>query len=113
MTCEVLAIDEGFSFADSAIEPSASDTCQYVELDSFGDIQIELSVTNPGPQTETLRIYYALRGPEGVRFAESSGSVDLVAAGEAVRLSEDTVTSPPEWVPADSITCNVLGIEAS
>ena len=112
VSCEVLGVDEGFS-SGSTTEPSASDACQVVEIDSFGDIQIELSVVSPFPETENLRIHYALRGPEGVRFGESSASVDLVAAGEAVRVSEDTVTSPPDWAPVDAITCSVLAVEAS
>ena len=112
VSCEVLAVDEGFSFG-SATDPAASDACQFVEIDSFGDIQIELSVSSPFSETENLRIHYALRGPEGVRFGESSESVDLVAPGEAVRVSVDTVTSPPDWAPGDSITCSVLALEAS
>ena len=112
LTCEVLAVEEGYGDESPAV-PSASDTCQFVEVDSYGDVQIELSVINPFPQTENLSVSYALRGPEGVRFDESSTSVDLVAAGEAVRVSEDTLTSAPDWVPGDSITCSVLAVESS
>ena len=112
VTCQVLAVEEGFSFG-TPTPPSPSDACQFVEIDDFGDIQIELAVTSPFSETENLQIYYALRGPEGVRFDDSSASVDLVAAGEAVRLSEDTVTNPPDWVQPESITCSILAIEAS
>jgi hypothetical protein len=108
ISCEVLAIEEGFG---NVLElPGPADVCEFVEIDSFGDIQIELGFTSPFTTTEDVYVYYALRGPGGVRFADSLTTVDLVGGAEAVRLDEDTVTESPSWV-GDDVTCDILGFE--
>jgi hypothetical protein len=112
VACEVLAIDEGFGF-DDVLPPPASSTCEVDGIDDFGDIQITLATTSPFESTENLRIHYALRGDGGARFADSSTSVELVAPGESVRVAEDTVTEPADWVTPDEISCDILGVRAS
>jgi hypothetical protein len=110
ITCNVLAIDEGFG--DMPALPGPGDVCEFVEIDDFGDIQVELDVTSPFTTTEDIDIHYALRGPGDVRFADSFASVEFVGAGATIRVSEDTVTDPPSWVGTD-ITCGILGFEAN
>jgi hypothetical protein len=106
--CEVVSIEEGFGSPPTP--PASDDGCEFVELDSFGDIQIELDVGSPFPTTEDIYVLYALRGPDGVRFADSLVSVGALDAGERVVVSEDTFTEPPAWVGND-ITCSILGFE--
>lgn len=109
ITCAVLAIEEGFG---EVLEmPGPEDFCEFVEIDDFGDIQVELGVTSPFATTEDLVIEFALRGPDDIRFADSTAFVDLVGPGEVVRLDQDTVTPPPTWV-GDEISCGILGIAA-
>ena len=112
VACEVLEIDEGFGFDDVQPPPDSS-ACEVDGIDDFGDIQITLATTSPFDSTENLRIHYALRGDGGARFADSSTSVELVAPGESVRVSEDTVTEPADWVTPDEISCEILGVRAS
>ena len=109
ISCEVLAVEEGFG--DLPELPGPGDVCEFVEIDDFGDIQIEITATSPFTTTGDLFVHYALRGPGGVRFSDSSALVDLVGAGETIRVSEDTVTEPPSWV-GDEISCDILGFEA-
>ena len=112
VACEVLEIDEGFGF-DDVQPPPESSACEVDGIDDFGDIQITLSTTSPFESTENLRIHYALRGDGGVRFADSSTSVELVSSVESVRVAEDTVTEPADWVTPDEISCEILGVRAS
>jgi len=112
IACEVLEIDEGFGF-DDVLPPPDSSACEVDGIDDFGDIQITLATTSPFESTENLRIHYALRGDGGARFADSSASVELVAPGESVRIAEDTVTEPADWVTPGEVSCEILGVRAS
>ena len=112
VACEVLEIGEGFGF-DDVLPPPESSACEVDGIDDFGDVQITLTTTSPFESTENLRIHYALRGDGGARFADSSTSVELVAPGESVRVAEDTVTEPADWVTPGEISCDILGVRAS
>jgi hypothetical protein len=112
VTCQVLDIGEGFGFDDVEPAPESS-ACEVDSIDDFGDIQVTLVTTSPFETTEDLRIYYALRGGGGERFADSSTTVELVAPGESIRVAEDTITEPPSWVSPDQISCDILGVSAS
>jgi hypothetical protein len=112
VSCEVVDIEEGFG-ADTLEQSASPSGCEFVEVDSFDDIQVELTVTNPFPTTENLRIVYALRAGDGIRFADSMALVDLVASGETVRIDEDTFTEAPAWTTADDVRCEILGVEMS
>ena len=112
VACEVLEIGEGFGF-DDVLPPPDSSACEVEGIDDFGDIQITLATTSPFESTENLRIHYALRGDGGARFADSSTSVELVAPGESVRVAEDTVTEPADWVTPGEVSCEILGVRAS
>jgi hypothetical protein len=110
--CTVLEVAEGFG-RDDVTAPSDGDACEFVEVDSFDDIQVELTITSAFSETTNVQIYYALRGPDGVRFATDSGFVDLVAPGETVRSNEDSVTEVPSWMTADDVNCDIIGVVAT
>lgn len=110
--CAVLEIAEGFSFGD-VTQPGADDVCEFVSVDSFDDVQVQLTVTSPFSETTNIEIAYALRGPEGVRFTSDSAFVELVAAGETIRSNEDSATEVPDWMGPEDVTCDILGIEAT
>ena len=110
--CTVLDVAEGFSFGD-ATAPGAEDVCEFESVDSFDDIQVQLTATSPFTETTNIKITYALRGPGDVRFASDSAFVELVAAGETIRSNEDSVTEVPDWMLPDEVTCDILGIEAT
>lgn len=112
VACRVLAIEEGSSFREGSA-PSPSDTCTLVEVDDFGDIQIEMMVTSPLPDTATIRAHYALRGSDGQRFGTGSESVEFVASGETIRIPVDTLTDQPAWITDSEIVCEILLIEES
>ena len=108
--CAVLDIAEGFSFGDVAT-PGADDVCEFVSVDSFEDIQVQLTATSPFTETTNIKITYALRGPGDVRFASVSAFVEFVAAGETIRSNEDSGTEVPDWMLPEAVTCDILGIE--
>lgn len=111
VTCQILDISEGFGY-DDVRPPSESSSGDVAEIDGFGDIQVDLATTSPFESTETLEIYYALRGGDA-RFADSYASVEFVASGESVRVAEDTVTDVPAWTSEQELSCEVLGVRAS
>ena len=112
VSCDVLDIEEGFGGAPLE-QPAQPSGCEFVEVDSFDDIQVELTVTSPFLTTEDLRIVYSLRTDDGIRFGDSRGFADLVGPGETVRLDEDTFTEVPAWTTDDDVRCEILGIEIS
>lgn len=110
--CSILDIAEGFSFGDVR-EPGAADVCEFSSVDSFGDVQVELTVTSPFSDSTNIQITYALRGPGGVRFAADFAFIDVVGAGETIRSNEDSGTEVPDWMSPEDVTCDILGIEAT
>ena len=112
VSCDVLDIEEGLGGAPLE-QPAQPSGCEFVEVDSFDDIQVELTVTSPFPTTADLRIVYALRSDDGIRFGNSTRFVDLVGPGETVRIDEDTFTGVPAWTTGDDVRCEILGIEIS
>jgi hypothetical protein len=112
VTCQILGIEEGF-FSDDLVAPTEPFSCTFVEVDDFGDIQVDLIVTSPFGDTEDITIAYALRAPDGTRFADSRAFVDLVAPGETVRVAEDSLTDVPGWIDGGDVACDVLGVATS
>ena len=111
ISCQILDIGEGFSFGDSQA-PSDQDTCEFVEVDPYGDIQILVSITSPFDTTEDISITYGLYGPGQTRFEDSTTTIEVVGSGETVRSSVDTITDVPDWLDADQVTCAVLGVQS-
>lgn len=111
ITCRVLGIEEGFDIGGIQA-PTRQDKCDFVGVDDYGDIQIELTAVSPFDETTNIQLYYALRGAGQVRFYTSSDYVDLVAAGERVRTNTDTVEPLPDWVDEAEGSCSLLGIAA-
>lgn len=111
ITCAVLDIEEGFD--DELTPPGDEAACEFLEIDSADDIQIELTVENLFEETSDLLVAYALRGPDGVRFATGNDYEEVVAPGEVVRFAADTVTELPDWVDEEDFACEVLSIEAA
>ncbi|MEX2626945.1 MAG: hypothetical protein WD225_08655 [Ilumatobacteraceae bacterium] len=109
VSCEVLEVAEGFAFGE-AEAPADPTSCEFVEVDSFDDIQIELTVTSPFEDTTDVQATYALYA-DGVRFSSSVAIIELVAPGETVRSSQDTLTEPPAWSEPAALTCDVRAVE--
>jgi len=109
-TCEIRSVGEIDPFSDltRAAEPT---TCEYVETDEFGDIQLDITTTSPFDTTADLEIMYALRSSDGTRFSQATTFSDVVEPGETIQFAEDTLTGEPEWLDDGVILCDVLGIE--
>lgn len=90
---------------------TADAACAFLGLDFADDIQVDLTVSNPFEDTTDLAVTHALRGADGVRFESSTAFVDVVAAGESVRVEEDTVTDAPSWLGGSDLSCDVLDVE--
>lgn len=105
VTCEILAIED-FPFSEEP-EVVGEAACEVTGVDSFGDVQVDLAVTNPTDMAADLSIVYALRG-DGVRFQTGFTFIERVGAGEAIRSPEDSFTDAPDW--ARDLTCAVIDL---
>jgi len=94
-------------------EPTAvpDDGCRYLGVDSFGDMQVEMTATSPFDEMTDLAIDYALADGDGVRFATSFTSVEDVRPGETVQIPTDSLESLPGDVDESQIDCSILSIE--
>ena len=110
ITCRILEI-EPLSFGFNAFEPQPGDSCTFAEVDSFGDIQVQIDVVSPLDDTAELAIDYALRGPDGVRFADDVTFTDSVGAGQLWSGAADTLTEFPDWVNESTFSCEILSIQ--
>ncbi len=107
ITCRVLAIEEGTDIG--GYERAAdTDTCKVLGVDS-GKAKVDLAVTSPYKETTAVQVWFAMRGPGGVRFETGTEVVDLVAPGETFKVS-GTSRPIPAWVGGPSgVTCAVAG----
>jgi len=106
--CSVLAIEEGFDIGGTK-RASNVDTCEVVGTDSRNGPDVTVSITSPYADTTDVQVWWALRGPGGVRFDTGTNVVKLVRAGEALQFTESSKTGPPpEWAAGD-VTCDVVG----
>jgi len=110
ITCRILEI-EPLLFGFNAFEPQPGDSCTFAEVDSFGDIQVQIDVVSPLDDTAELAIDYALRGPDGVRFADDVTFTDSVGAGQLWSGAADTLTEFPDWVNESTFSCEILSIQ--
>ncbi|MEQ8840672.1 MAG: hypothetical protein RIB98_06800 [Acidimicrobiales bacterium] len=107
--CQVLEIESN-DFGDPDPGPASGDTCVVNGVDSFGDIQVVITVANPFDETTDLSIDYALRDADGARRKTLFTTADVVAPGESVRVDADTVTDPIPGTDTDTLTCDILAI---
>ena len=110
ITCEFLGLDP-FSFGEEPIRPQSGDSCRFLEVDSFGDIQIEVDVASPFDSGVKVAIDFAIRGPGGVRFGDGVGYASLTGADGRITERVDTYTNLPDWVNEASFSCEILAIE--
>ena len=110
VSCEVTAI-EPLNPVETSAPPGPNDTCTFVVIDSFGDIQIEVALSNPFGSGARVFVDYALTS-SGIRFAdgETFGENGFNGAGQ-VLIAQDTLTEPPAWVADGAITCEILAIQ--
>ena len=109
LRCEVLEIEPQV-FGDPPVVPPGSE-CAFVELDSFDDIQVELTVTSPFRSRTDLGVTYALRGADGVRFDTSTTFIEAVDAGETIRTADDAFTPFPDWVSEADFSCEIVAVD--
>lgn len=107
--CSVLAIED-FSFGEPDRVPGEGDSCVVDGVDSFGDVQATITVANPFAETADLAMDVALRDGTGVRWATPFTIADVVAPGESVRVSVDTLTDPAPWFDLNEATCEILTV---
>lgn len=106
--CSVLGVEEGTDIGGYA-RAAETDTCVIVSVDSANGPDVTISITSPYPNTTDVQVWWALRGPGGVRFDTSTEVVDLVGGGETIRFTESSLTGPPpEWALGE-VTCEVVG----
>lgn len=105
VTCEILAIED-FPFSEDP-EVLGEAACEVTGTDSFGDVQVVLTVTNPTDMAADLSVDYALRG-DGVRFQSGFTFIEQVAAGETIRSPDDSFTDAPDW--ARDLTCEIIDV---
>lgn len=110
ITCKLVGI-EATPFGLDKVAPSPADNCVFREVDSFGDVQIQINVVNPFTETVALAVDYVLRGADGVRFGDSVTFTEPVGPGEQSTTEEDTFTDLPDWVTESTFTCAILSIE--
>ena len=110
ITCTIGEI-EASSFGFETFAPQPGDTCEFVEVDSFGDIQVQIDVVSPLDGEGELAVNFALRGPGGVRFEDDVTFIDSVGAGQQSSTEVDTFTEFPAWVSEATFTCDILSIE--
>lgn len=107
--CEITQLEPS-NFAINFTPPGAGDQCRIVELDSFGDIQIELTVTNPFGETADVGVQFVLRrGDE--RFDGSNAFWDAMAAGESRSEGYDTLADLPAGSSLDELECQIIGLQ--
>ena len=108
--CKVLAVEELRTSARYERATDA-DTCTVLGVDSDGRPQVEVSVTNPFDETTSLQAWWAMQGPGLVRFDRGVEAMDLVGAGETIKLTgEGSYGAVPGWVGEGEVTCTVLGV---
>ena len=110
IACEILDITDAGIGSEAVVTAGESDGCRFVEIDDFGDVQIELTLTSQFASITDIVITYALRGPDDVRFGTGSTLAELIGAGETLRLTEDTLTEAPGWA-REEVSCAILGLE--
>lgn len=109
--CELVGPAEPWPTDSTLQGPSDADVCRFGSVDNFDDIQVELEAVNPFADQVELIIEYALRGPEGVRFANGVAfSGAILEPGEAVLLPVDTLSEFPSWADQSSFSCEILAI---
>ena len=90
------------------------ENCRFTEVDSFGDVQIEIdyvadSITE---QQDTILEYVVFDG-NGQLLTESSRFVEDLKPGERLRLAIDTVEdAPTDPAALEGITCEVVGLDS-
>lgn len=94
-------------------------TCAYSGTDpDFGDMQVDLTFTNPLGDVNELEVTYALLdGEGGMRFFTGSTfiyeQIMFPVTNEQFRLAVDTGEDVPPNIEATTIDCTVLAIEES
>lgn len=90
--------------------PVASDTCIVTGADSFGDVQVELVVTNPFPEPIELDVLYVIRDPEGARAYSVYALTGSAEVGETIIVDHDSFSELPAGLSALDVSCEILGI---
>ena len=103
--CEILEVD-GFdvTYDDAALADVSP--CQITGVDTFGDIEGELTVTNSGSTTADYSVQLAFVDPAGIRRGSGFANVEAVRAGETAPTDVFTLASP-----SDGLICEVVGVD--
>jgi hypothetical protein len=110
-SCEILDVDE-ITFGDPLEPAGPEDTCTYLGVDSFDDMQLQVTFVSPFSQRTDIFVKTVVRDGDGVRRLTASALVETVLPGETVRVDVDTVNDRPAGVGDDELSCEVLGFEA-
>ncbi len=107
--CSVLSIED-FGFG-TRTSPAPSDSCEYLGLDDFDDMQVRIDVVNPFNDTADLIVTIGMYDQDGFRFATPVEFIDQAQPGEAIRSDVDTITSTPPNVNPTGINCEILSFD--
>lgn len=109
LECALLGVTDD-DFEQEWSPPVASDTCIVTGADSFGDVQVELVVTNPFPEPIELDVLYAIRDPDGARVYSVYALTGSAEVGETIIVDHDSFSAVPADLSALDVSCEVLGI---
>jgi hypothetical protein len=109
LDCVLLGVTHD-GFAQDWSPPVASDTCIVTGADSFGDVQVELVVTNPFPEPIELDVLYAIRDPDGARVYSVYALTGSAEVGQTIIVDHDSFSAVPVGLSAFDVSCEVLGI---
>jgi hypothetical protein len=103
--CEILEAD-GFEVSYDADALADVSPCEVTGVDSFGDIESELSVTNSGSGTADYSVQLSFVDDGGIRRGTGFANVESVRAGETAPSDVFTVVEA-----ADGLVCEVVGVD--
>lgn len=105
-TCRLTEIVE-FGY-DPLPDPGGS--CSLKEIDSAGDMQVEVLFTSPLQDDGSLSVSYALRSPDGARI--TNGIFELAVAGgnDEVEFVADSLQPVPDGLDPEDISCELLSV---
>ncbi|MEM7092814.1 MAG: hypothetical protein AAF567_07420 [Actinomycetota bacterium] len=97
-------------------EAPADAACVIEGVDSFNDLQLEITTTLP-PTSESFGfLWYTVLGADGTWVIHQWEGIDIEPSdvrSEAVTFAVDTLAEPPEGVDPEALTCQLVLIETN
>ncbi len=110
LSCEIGGVEVIDLFTDQRL-PGPDDTCSVLGVDDIGDLQLDVTVRNPAPESADLIFTYAVRDQQGTRVISDVGFADGLDPGQVATQQVDTLIPPPAGLDPAALTCDVVGLE--